>query len=109
VLHMKPGWFPLGSAQSRAAARSLLAARKRSEADKPGNLSWLAETIRAGRMRAAGEESPAPFPVGESGRDGYGERRTDCLSDRISRARERVRRAQDTETMPSGRLPENRR
>ena len=54
----RPGAFPLGSAQSRAAARSLLSARKASEEDeirfqtvsildgKPVNFNGLAEMIR---------------------------------------------------------------
>jgi len=84
VLRMKPGNFPLGSAQSRAAARSLLAARKRSEAGKPGNLEGLAETIREVRMRHRTGANPALV----GGQESIG--RADCLSERIKRARERV-------------------
>jgi hypothetical protein len=110
---MKPGNYALGSPQSRAAARSLLVDRKASEEDQLRfqvvsmvdgsrvNFDGLAETIRAGRMRARGEESPAQFLASERGLDGHGEMGTDCLSERIRRARERVRRAQGQETMTS--------
>jgi hypothetical protein len=57
----RPGCFPLGSPQSRAAARSMLAARRASEQSKSGiqvvyradgavaEIRGLAETIRAAR------------------------------------------------------------
>ena len=63
VLPMKPGNYALGSPQSRAAARSLLEARKASKEDElhfqvvsivdgsPVNFDGLAEAIRAGRMK----------------------------------------------------------
>ncbi len=65
-----PGCFPLGSAQSRAAARSLLEARKASEKGlhfevrflvdgKPVNLEGLAETIRD----AKGQSKDRPFSI----------------------------------------------
>src|SRR5271155_2447677 len=73
---VRPGAFPLGSAQSRAAARSLVAARKASEENELRfqvvsvvdgarvNLDGLAEKLRAARMNAHGEESPVSvFPV----------------------------------------------
>jgi len=93
---MKPGAFPLGSPQSRAAARAVLVAR---EADKLRfqvvsavdgsrvNLDGLAEAVRAARMRAGGEESTAPFPASESGRD--------SLHERIMEARARVERMRE--------------
>src|SRR5207249_3416453 len=85
VLLVRPGNFALGSAHSRAAARSLLAAREGSELEKsPG----LAETIRAARMRARGEESPTPPTAGESGRgNGSGNRGGVCLV--VSSSRDR--------------------
>ena len=60
----RPGALPLGSARSRAAARSLLAARKASEEDeiryhccsiidgKPVNFDGLAKRIRAAKIAA---------------------------------------------------------
>ena len=59
----RPGRFPLGSAQSRAAARAMLVARKASEAeeewDKEFDLTGLAERIAAARQR--GEHRAAPI------------------------------------------------
>jgi hypothetical protein len=50
----RPGRFPLGSAQSRAAARAILGARKASEAeeewDKEFDLTGLAERLAAARQ-----------------------------------------------------------
>src|SRR5271170_6959057 len=103
--------YPLGSPQSRAAARALLEARKASEESElhfvavsildgsPLNFDGLAETIRAGRMRARGEESFASLPASESGRECNEGRSADCLSERIRMARERLRRVQGPETM----------
>jgi len=59
----RPGHFPLGSAQSRAAARAMLVARKASEAeeewDKEFDLTGLAERIAAARER--GEHGAVPW------------------------------------------------
>jgi hypothetical protein len=59
----RPGCFPLGSAQSRAAARSLVNARKESEAeeewDKEFDLTGLAECLAAARQRVEQEVAPA--------------------------------------------------
>lgn len=97
----RPGGFPLGSALSRAAARSLLTARMESVEElhfqtvsildgKPIYLDGLADRLRAARMRDQDGGSPSVLPATEDGQDGSGERRTDCLSDRINRARERL-------------------
>jgi hypothetical protein len=59
----RPGCFPLGSTQSRAAARSLVNARKESEAeeewDKEFDLTGLAEHLAAVRQRGEQEGTPA--------------------------------------------------
>ena len=98
VLSMKPGNFALGSPESRAAARFLLAARKRDEAAKsPGCIEGLVEVLRAARMRARGEELPSS-QVGQETSVGSS---PDCLTERIRRARERVkemRKSQETTT-----------
>jgi len=97
----RPGGFPLGSAQSRAAARALLAAREREEDGlrfvvrsvvdgKPVNLDGLAERLRAARRRIDAEEGTASTPANEGGQDYGGEGRADCLEERIRRAWERV-------------------
>lgn len=59
---LRPGCFPVGSAQSRAAARSLVNARKESEAeeewDKEFDLTGLAECLAAARQRGEHEAAP---------------------------------------------------
>jgi hypothetical protein len=108
----RPGAFPLGSAQSRAAVRSMVEARDASEEDeirfqmvsildgKPVNLSGLAESIRAARMRVQNEELP-PSDDGENGSGDHSEGTwEERLAEQIRRARERVARAQGPETMP---------
>lgn len=102
----RPGGFPLGSAQSRAAARSLLAARKASDEDeirfqvvsildgKPVNLDGLAERLRAARLKDQAGGSLGSLPASQGGQNSGGERRADCLAERIRRARERVAGAQ---------------
>jgi hypothetical protein len=96
---MRPGNYALGSAQSRAAARSLLAARKTSEGDELRfevrsivdgariNFDGLAEAIRTARTRSDAEESSSVLPACE----GNEERLTDSLSEIIRKARERAR------------------
>ena len=93
---LRPGCFPIGSPQSRAAARALLAARKRNErrvevgsvVNGRVNLDGLAEVLRAARLRnEAG--SAASASVGED-HDEW--RRAGCLEERIRRAWERVER-----------------
>jgi hypothetical protein len=102
---IRPGCFPLGSAQSRAAARAMLEARKADAGmlnfqvvsildGKPVNFDGLAGAIRAARMKTQGGESPASLPAIEGGQDTGREGRTDCLSERVRKARERVTRAQ---------------
>ena len=99
----RPGSYPLGSALSRAAARSLLAARKSSEEEfrvetvsilggRPVNLDGLAERISAARKRnEAGGEPASPRTTG-GGHD-FGEKGSaECLAERIRRARERAAR-----------------
>jgi hypothetical protein len=101
---LKPSAYPLGSWQSRAAARAMLVARKADELRFEAvsildgsrlNLDGLAEALRAARMRNRAGELPAALPA-TGGSDGR--RRADCLSERIARARERARRMQDPET-----------
>ena len=59
---LRPGGFPLGSPQSRAAARSLVNARKESEAeeewDKEFDPTGLAERLAAARQRGEHEAAP---------------------------------------------------
>jgi hypothetical protein len=107
----RPGCFVLGSAQSRAAATAMLVARMASKEDElhfeavsilDGSrlIDGLAETIRAARMRIrAGELSPS-LPATDGETKSVGGMRPDCLSERIRKARERVRRAQGQATMP---------
>jgi hypothetical protein len=95
----------LGSAHSRAAARSLLAARRASEDElrfrvvsvvdgRPVNLDGLAEGLRAARLRLDAEEGTASIPANEGGQDSSGGSWEECLAERIRRARERVGWAQ---------------
>jgi hypothetical protein len=107
----RPGCFALGSAQSRAAARSLLVARKASEESelrfevrsivdgKPVNLDGLAERIRAARMKDQNEELPASLPAIEGGQDHSEGTWGDRLSERIRMARERVARMQNPDSI----------
>lgn len=103
----RPGRFPLGSPQSRAAARAMLAARE-SEAEfrvqtvsvvdgKPVCLDGLAETIRAARMRIDTEEEAGSSPA--IIQNSNGGRRADCLEERMRRARERVASWQDKNSL----------
>lgn len=99
----RPGSFPLGSAQSRAAARALLVARESEEMrfqtvsvvdGSRVNLDGLADSIREARMKIqAGGVSDSLPPI-DGGQDFSRGRQADCLSDRIRRARERVERMQ---------------
>src|ERR1700722_13272028 len=84
----RPGRFPLGSAQSRAAARALLEARQSEEIHfqtvsildgKPVNLDGLADTIRAARLR----HRPVSSSGTEEGPDQIEGRRPDSLEERI--------------------------
>jgi hypothetical protein len=98
---MKLGSFALGSPYSRAAARSLLAARKISELKRsPGNLNGLAEHIRAARMRLQDSELPVSLAAKEARQRSDVGGRLDCLSERMRRARERVARAEGSQIMP---------
>ena len=94
---MKPGRYALGSPCSRAAARSLLAARKRSEA--AANLPSLAETIHAARMKIQTGEFPTSFLANGGSTESTREGSTDCLRDRITQARKRAGLAQGPQTM----------
>jgi hypothetical protein len=90
---VRPGCFALGSTQSRAAARSLLVARKASEEDELRfeavsildgsrlNFDGLAEAIREARMRNRAGVLPASFPSTEGGQGNNGGRVADCLSE----------------------------
>ena len=104
---IRPGCFALGSAQSRAAARAMLVARKANgeresvvyRADgSVAEIRGLAERIRAARMLDRAGEFPASLPAIEGGQDWSAGGRTDCLSERIRIARERVTRVQDPVT-----------
>ena len=74
---LRPGAFPLGSALSRAAARSVLAARKNRETeeewDKDFDLTGLAEHLAAARERNEDsvahsvDWSPIHIPPGKEG------------------------------------------
>jgi hypothetical protein len=108
---VRPGGFPLGSAQSRAAARAMLAARKASE-EGPHfqvvtrsivdgsrlNLDGLAERLGAALKRnEAGQLTDAP-PERAGGRksEGTWEER---LEERMRRGRERVAAAEALDGM----------
>ena len=104
---LKPGSYPLGSALSRAAARSLLAIRKASE-DERGfhvisksildgsriNFEGLAERLNAARRAIEAQESPGSHPAIDPVRESEGtwEER---LGERIRKARERVAKWKD--------------
>ena len=105
---LRPGGFPLGSALSRAAARSLLAARKVNEEavdfqtvsildGKPARFdgTGLAEALNAARRKLEAGRSPAPKNADES----MAERREDCLSDRITKARQRLTDLRDLDSL----------
>src|ERR1019366_8359648 len=81
----RPGGYTLGSAQSRAAARTLLEARKGSEGGfcvvvrsigdgSVVNFDGLAETIRAARMRIDAGGEQVALPASEGGQDSSGGR-----------------------------------
>jgi hypothetical protein len=84
----------------------LLAARKASDEDeirfqvvsildgKPVNLDGLAERLRAARLKDQAGGSLGSLPASQGGQNSGGERRADCLAERIRRARERVAGAQ---------------
>ena len=59
------GCFPLRSPQSRAAARALVAARQKSEAeddwDRPLDCTGIAEALEAARQRVERGEAPEPW------------------------------------------------
>jgi hypothetical protein len=109
VLSMKPGNYALGSQLSRAAARSLLIARKASEEDQLRfqtvsivdgsrvDFDGLAEVIRVARMRNQAGEMPDARAAIDGTQESNRGRRTECLSGRIKMARQR---ALGPETMP---------
>lgn len=111
-LGLRPGRFPLGSPQSRAAARSLLAARRVSEEEhgfrfvtksildgKPLRLEGLAERIRAARLKCQNGELPESPEVDNSGSDQSEGTWEDCLRERIRMARERVAEMSDRDSI----------
>jgi hypothetical protein len=94
VFPMRPGAFPMGSPQSRAAAR-LPVGSTRSEMDGAHlSIDGLAERLRAARIRYDAWESPVPVTAIEGGEENNGRGRADCLEERMRRAEERVRRLQ---------------
>ena len=99
----RPGGFPVGSVQSRAAARVMLVARKASENElrfqvvsvvtgERVSLDGLADQIKAARLRIGAIGEQAAPPACQSGQDFSVGRQEDCLAERIRRARERVER-----------------
>jgi hypothetical protein len=106
----RPGGFPIGSAQSRAAARAMLMARDANKEEfsvqsysvvdgKPVNFDGLAETIRAARMRIDVGGEQAALPANEAGQDFDRGRQADCLRERMRRAEDRLARAQGRGTI----------
>lgn len=107
---LRPGCFPVGSAQSRAAARAMLTTRRAGEEDlriqsfsvvdgSRVNLDGLAERIRAVRDRLDVGESPASIQRGERGQTSNRGRQADCLEERIKRAQERLERIQGQDSI----------
>ena len=101
--------YPLGSRESRAAARAMLVARNADELrfevrsivdGSRVNLDGLADTIRAARMRDRNGNIPAPIPANEASQQTNRGGSADCLLERIRKARERVKRMQGPEAMP---------
>jgi hypothetical protein len=107
----RPGCFPVGSAQSRAAARAMLVARREAEKGgirfvvrsivdgSPVNLDGLADRLRAARLRLDIEEGTASIQANESGQERSGGSWEECLAERIRKARERVERAQGPDSI----------
>jgi hypothetical protein len=107
----RPAAYPLGSALSRAAARSLAMARRESEDQlrfqvvsivdgSRVNLDGLAEQIRENRTRTDAAKLAVPQIASEVRLDCNGERRADCLVMRIRMAREGVGWAESPEIIP---------
>jgi hypothetical protein len=106
----RPGRFPLGSVQSRAAARAMLEARDANKEEfsvqsysvvdgKPVDFDGLAETIRAARMRIDVGGEQGALPANEGGQDFDRGMQADCLRERMRRAEERLARARGPVTM----------
>lgn len=94
---MRPGSYQVGSPLSRAAARSLVAARKQSE--EAASLPGLAETIRAARIKIQTGEFPTSFPANVGDPASTREGNTDCLAERIRQARKRAGWTQGPQTV----------
>jgi hypothetical protein len=92
----RPGCFPIGSPQSRAAARSLVNARKESEAeeewDKKFDPTGLAERLAVARQRGEHRAAPtanwSPIHIPPGKEDTVG----GLLAARINAARARMAR-----------------
>lgn len=109
----KPSRFPLGSAQSRAAARAMLAVRRSSGEDEQGvevvygakgsvvEIRGLGEAINSAwlRLRNQAEGEPAAARTIGNGQDCGDGKGGDCLEERIRLARERLARARRQEPM----------
>ena len=100
----RPGCFPLGSAQSKAAARALLVARKASEEElrfkvvsivngSRVNLDGLADRIKSA-FKNQGGELPDSLPAREDERESNEGAWGECLSERIKAGRERIAQTQ---------------
>jgi hypothetical protein len=110
--HEGLGGFPLGSVQSRAAARSLIAARRQREQEslrfqavslldgKPLYLDGLAERMRHAWLRREAGEPPAAFPETQTATQSGD---SDPLTIRMDRARARLAN-HESEEMAGGTL-----
>ena len=91
------GSLPLGSPQSRAAARALANVRQESESD-PDAAKWdcsgLAETIAAARRRAD-EARAGGLPLERDSQPLPGKPKPGSLAERTTQARERLRRFEE--------------
>lgn len=100
------GRFPIGSAQSRAAARALLVARYAKDREEAGlkviyqeggsvrEIRGLADALNAARMAHETGESSEFLSQSEPSQNYIRGGHEECLAERIRRARERVARMQ---------------
>lgn len=98
----RPGHLPVGSVQSRAAARALLTARNAKDRDEAGfkviyradgsvgEIHGLADVLRAARMRHDTGGSSESLPQGEARQDYIRGGHEKCLAERIRMAKERL-------------------
>jgi hypothetical protein len=105
---VRPGNYALGSAHLRAAVRSLLETREASKENESGvpvvyredesvaEIRRLADALRTGRMRVQSGNAHLRSIQTWAGKKIVAGR-ADCLSERIRRAQEGLRRAQGLE------------